>query len=127
MGKNTNTKNFVKHSRYGNTPIPSDYKYTKEEIDKAHWRYSSLKYFQETAIPADTTKQKYNLYPRKIYVDIEEQCEVCKRPFIFFAKEQKYWFENLGFWIDAHCTKCIDCRKKDQEIRTYQKIYQTLS
>ncbi|NRB25515.1 zinc-ribbon domain-containing protein [Shewanella sp.] len=92
----------------------------------SHWRYSGLNFFPETAIAADTTKQNYAIYPRSTYVDIEEECEVCGRPFIFFAQEQKHWFEELGFWIDAHCTRCVECRKKDQEIRLMQKRYQVL-
>ena len=126
MGKNTNTKKYVKHSRYGSHPIPSEYNLSKHEIENAHWQYTSLKYFQNTVIPADISKQNYAVFPRKVYIDIEEQCEVCKRPFIFFAQEQKYWFEDLGFWIDAHCTRCIECRKKEQEIKAFQITYETL-
>ena len=127
MGNNTNTKYFVEHPRYGNQPIPSKYKYSKDDINSCHWRYSNLNYFADTAIPADISKQNYSIFPRSIYVDIEEQCEKCKRPFIFFAKEQKYWYEDLGFWIDAHCTRCIDCRKKDQELKLLQNTFQELN
>jgi hypothetical protein len=126
MGNNAKTRNFVNHPRYGNSPIPSKYKFTREQIERGHWRYSSVKYFPETAIPANIEKQNYAVFPRSIYVDIEDQCEACKRPFIFFAEEQKYWFEELGFWIDAHCNRCIDCRKKDQELRYLQVTYQEL-
>ena len=72
------------------------------------------------------TKQSFSIYPRSLYVDIEENCEVSKRPFLFFAKEQKYWFETLGFWIDAHCTRCVDCREQDHEIKAMQREYQSL-
>ncbi len=126
MGKNTHTKNFVGHPRYGNVPLPSGNTFTKESIERGHWRYSHVKYFIESAIPADIRKQNYAVFPRSIYVDIEEQCAVCKRPFIFFAEEQKYWFEELKFWVDAHCTRCVDCRKKDQEIQSMQCLYQEL-
>jgi hypothetical protein len=117
---------FVQHPRYGANPIPSGVKVTADEIERSHWRYKHETYFPDTAIMADVTKQNYCIYPRKMYVDIAEVCNVCHRPFIFFAKEQQYWFEELGFWIDAHCTRCIDCRKKDQEIRFMQKRYQSL-
>ena len=126
MGKNTNTKFYVKHPRYGANPKKSKYKFSKEEIEKAHWRYSSLKYFSETAIPANTARQQLSTYQREIYVDIEEQCEVCKRPFLFFAQEQRHWFEVLGFFIDAHCTRCIECRKEEHEVRRLHKSYQKL-
>ena len=121
-----NSSKYVKHPRFGSNPIPSGCNFSSYDIERAHWRYSDLKYFPETAIPANTEKQNYSIYPRSIYVDIEVKCEVCKRPFIFFAREQQYWFEGLGFWVDAHCTKCPDCRKKDQEIKSMQINYQKL-
>lgn len=117
---------YVDHPRFGNKPIPSGYKYSREEIERAHWRYTSLEYFKETVIPANTDKQEYSIFPRSLYVDIVEHCEVCHRPFIFFAKEQQYWFETLGFWIDAHCTRCCDCRRKDHEIKAIQRKYEVL-
>jgi len=124
--KRIRTKNYVEHPRYGKYPIISTYRFSKEAIDLAHWRYSKLKYFLKTAIPADVVKQNYAIYPRSIYVDIEEHCEMCGRPFIFFAKEQQYWFEVLKFWVDAHCTRCIHCRKKQQHIRFMQQKYEQL-
>lgn len=124
--KKNKPKLYVDHPRYGSSPIPSEQKISDEDLKWAHWRYQGLKYFSETAIHANIEKQNYAIYPRRVYVDIEEHCEKCGRPFLFFAKEQKHWFEELGFWIDAHCTRCIECRKKDQEIKLLQKRYQTL-
>jgi hypothetical protein len=128
MSRRRKQKNrlYVDHPRFGNKPIPSGHKYSKEQIERAHWRYPSLEYFPETAIPASTDKQKYSIYPRSLYVDIVEYCEVCHRPFIFFAKEQQYWFETLRFWIDAHCTRCFDCRHKDHEIKVMRRKYEVL-
>lgn len=126
MPKKNKLKRYVNHPRYGDYPVPSNEKISEEELNWAHWRYKHVKCFFKTAIRADTEKQHYCMFPRKVYVDIEEICRNCGRPFIFFAKEQKHWFEELGFWIDAHCTKCIDCRKKEQEIKLLQKRYQAL-
>ncbi|WP_040554686.1 zinc-ribbon domain-containing protein [Rheinheimera sp. A13L] len=120
------TTPYVNHPRYGNLPIPSEFSFTADEIEKGHWRYSTLRYLSNTAIPADTSKQYFAIYPRSIYVDIEEQCELCGRLFLFYALEQKYWFEKLQFWIDAHCTRCITCRQKNQNVRKMQKCYQEL-
>ena len=117
---------YVSHPLYGSEPIPSDNCYTKQEIDNAHWRYKSVRYYPETAIPAVTEKQSYCVYPRQLYVDIEEQCVDCHRPFIFFAKEQQYWFEQLKFWIDAHAIKCFECRKKTRAINQLQISYANL-
>ena len=117
---------YVKHPRYGDKPAPSGEKIPSEDLKRAHWRYNGLKIFPETAIRADVTKQNYAIYPRDIYVDIEEHCRNCGRPFLFFAREQKYWFEVLGFWVAAHCTKCVECRKKEHEIKWMQMRYQAL-
>lgn len=124
--KTLNMKNYVPHPRYGVQPIVSGYLYSKEEIESAHWRYASLRYFAETAIPADITKQNYAVYPRKIYIDIEAHCSGCQREFIFFALEQKYWFEELKFWVDSHCIKCVNCRKSDFAIKQMQVNYSNL-
>jgi hypothetical protein len=128
MSKRKKQKNrlYVDHPRFGNKPISSGHNYSKEQIERAHWRYSRLEYFPETAIPANIDRQKYSIYPRSLYVDILEHCNVCHRPFIFFAKEQQYWFERLGFWVDAHCTRCFDCRHKDHEIKAMQRKYEAL-
>ncbi|CAM3661475.1 MULTISPECIES: zinc-ribbon domain containing protein [Pseudoalteromonas] len=117
---------YVSHPLYGSEPIPSGNSYTKQEIDNAHWRYKSVRCFPETAIPAATEKQSYSVYPRQLYIDIEENCVDCHRAFIFFAKEQQYWFEQLKFWIDAHAIKCFDCRKKSRAIKKLQISYANL-
>ena len=83
---------YVNHPRYGCKPIRSGYQYSVTEIKNSYWRYKHVKFLVGTAIPANTEKQNYGVYPREKYIDIEELCEVCNRPFIFFALEQKYWF-----------------------------------
>ena len=118
--------NYVNHPRYGREPILSGNSYTKQEIENAFWWYKSVRYFPETAIPAVIEKQCDSLYPRQLYVDIEEQCVDCHRAFIFFAKEQQYWFEELKFWIDAHAIKCFECRKKTRAINRLQITYANL-
>jgi len=126
MSKKKSKRAYINHPRYGGAPIQSEYKFLKEDIDHAHWHYTQVKYFPKTAIPADIEKQNYSTFPREIYVDIEVLCDVCNHPFLFFALEQKYWFETLGFYIDAHCTRCTNCRAKDREIKNMKKTYQNL-
>lgn len=119
-------RTYAKHPRFGDAPIPSKYNYSIEDIEKSHWRYSGLHYFKDTAIPANIEKQNYSIYPRSLYVDIAERCVACSRRFIFFAEEQKYWFETLDFYVDAHCTKCFDCRLKANEVKALLARYQAL-
>ena len=118
---------YLNHPRYGDKPIITNTSSTIEAIENAHWRYSSLKYFPNTVIFADIKKQNYAIYPRALYVDIEEKCRACSKVFIFFAQEQQYWFEVLGFWVDSHCTHCFECRKHARYILTLRKRYDMLT
>lgn len=118
---------YAKHPRFGEVPSPSKHNYSVEYIEQSHWHYSGLHYFKDTAIPANIEKQNYSVCPRSLYVDIAEQCAACSRRFIFFAEEQKkYWFETLNFYVDAHCTKCFDCRLKANEVKALVVRYEVL-
>ncbi|MEM7190095.1 MAG: zinc-ribbon domain containing protein [Pseudomonadota bacterium] len=106
---------FVDHPRYGNTPIRSRTPATEAEVRAAYWGYARVTYdnriiFPETAIPANIWKQKSGWGCRRLYVDIARPCRTCARWFLFFALEQKHWYEELGFFIDADCVECQECR-----------------
>jgi len=117
---------YVDHPRYGDRPIDSGYSYSEDEIRNSYWGYRREDIFIETAIPADLEKQNFPTFPRKLYVDIRRKCIQCERWFIFFAREQKYWYEELGFIIDADCVKCVECRKKEQGIKQLISEYEKL-
>lgn len=125
--RKTMHKAYVKHPRYGDKPISTGANFPVSEIVRAHWQYNEESIFPDTAILADTSVQNYSMYPIEIYVDIEKQCRDCGRWFIFFAQEQKYWFEVLRFYVDADCVKCIECRKKEQNIKNMMREYELLS
>jgi len=117
---------YVNHPRYGDKPIHSGNNFSKDEIEQGFWGYSKEHFFPESVVIANIEKQKYSTFPRTLYVDIKKQCIQCKRSFIFFALEQKYWYEILGFYIDADCVKCIDCRKKERMIKKMMITYENL-
>jgi hypothetical protein len=79
-----------------------------------------------TAIVADLERQTSATIPVTHYFDLERSCVDCNRPFIFFAEEQKYWYEELGFGLDSDCIRCVDCRKKQQHIARERKVYEAL-
>lgn len=107
----------VPHPRYGSAVRVSRYDIPEEIIRKAYWRYSQETYFSESAIPANPEKQNYSVFHRECYVDILKQCRDCNRHFLFFAEEQRYWYESLGFYVDCDCVRCCVCRKKDQHTK----------
>ena len=73
--------------------------------------------FPATSLPANTKKQNFSVIPREFYIDVLKACRDCKRHFIFFAKEQRYWYEDLGFSIYSDCVRCPECRKSDRLLR----------
>ncbi len=46
------------------------------------------------------------------YEDIERRCVQCGGDFEFSAKEQRYWYESLGFWRDSTAIRCPGCRRR---------------
>lgn len=110
-------RDLVPHPRFGSTVRPSGHEVSPEAIRDSYWGYSGQTVFPESAIPANISKQNYSVLPRTYYVDILKECRDCNRRFLFFAEEQKYWYEELGFCIDADCVRCPECRKADQTSR----------
>ena len=61
---------------------------------------------------ADELKQRSSGQSRvEVYWDKRRICADCGRPFLFFAEEQKYWYETLGFSIHTDCGRCVPCRR----------------
>jgi hypothetical protein len=114
-------KGIVPHPRYGDAVIPSGTTVSEADVRGSFWRYRSETIFPESAIEADINRQNYSLFPRRYYVDILKNCRSCNRPFLFFAKEQQYWYEELRFYIDADCVLCPECLASDQLRRRIQR------
>lgn len=94
-----------------------------------HPRFKNPEPGQEATIAGDITKQNatdavYAYYDS--YTDKLLNCRKCKRPFYFFAEEQKYWYEELGFWVDAQCIHCFECRHITHKVKKLQKEYELL-
>ena len=82
------------------------------EIRAGFWNLRRAEIFPESAITANAARQNYTLYPRRYYVDVLKHCRQCARPFVFFAREQQFWFETLGFYVDADAVHCTECRHR---------------
>jgi len=113
-------RKFVDHPRWGDQPIISGEDHSEAEVRAAHWSYARVNHdqkilFPETAIRANPMKQRTGHGWRRLYVDIARPCRSCGRWFIFFALEQEYWYEDLGFFIDADCVHCQECRHEAHE------------
>lgn len=122
----TSSVQYVPHPRYGAAPCPSGARIPEKELRHGFWRLSGDTIFPETALVAQTEKQNYAVFPRKYYVDVLRNCITCRRPFIFFAREQRYWFETLRFFVDADCVQCPDCRRESKAIQRRLRRYSDL-
>ena len=115
---------FVNHPRYGHKP-----RYTPEkdnDFNNVDHQFAPHKgRLKGTAIKANTRKQ-IGQYKFTHYFDMRCICVDCKRNFIFFAEEQKHWYEELGFDTQVWCNRCVDCRRTKRGIEKIRNRYQEL-
>lgn len=116
-------KDFVAHPRYGSAPLPSGLTVPEEAIRQGYWGLQGATIFPESVLLADPEKQNYSVCPRTYYVDVARTCRTCHRPFIFFAREQRYWFETLRLWVDADCVQCAPCRRESRAVQRRLRRY----
>ncbi len=137
---------YVPHPRYGSQPRitgvdvdrHSDGVYLKcwtaEELES--WRKKGSFHgidpahigflIPGTAILADPLKQRGSCMLNTHYYDIEKKCRDCGKPFIFYAEEQRYWYEELQFPVDADCVRCYPCRRVTQDVERTMRTYEEL-
>lgn len=65
-----------------------------------------------TGIWARPELQKVTSFPIRCYFDQKRHCRDCGRPYIWFAEEQRHWFEALGFYLGTDCVRCVHCRQR---------------
>jgi len=65
------------------------------------------------AIPADPSRQLFCDWPPYLaYFDIGHRCSDCGEKFVFTKHEQRFWYEELGFWVQSRPKQCAACRQK---------------
>jgi len=114
-------KDHVEHPRYGRRPNR-----TGLNEPESCWRYMDEHAIANTGVRADLQRQNSCLSRINIYYDLDKKCIDCKQSFIFFALEQKHWYEELRFPIDADCVRCSSCRKLDRENKRHKARYDEL-
>lgn len=97
------------------------------------WPYGGLTGYSKntqripnTAVRADLDRQTPATVPVTHYFDLARTCRDCGQRFIFFAKEQKYWYEELGFGLDSDGVRCVPCRKNQQGLARAKATYDAL-
>ena len=120
--------NYVKHPRYGSHPLFTDENPQDDFANgvNLHWHTRKDCLIPNTAILADSNRQVDAMFPITHYFDVKRRCDDCDRMFIFFAREQKYWYESLQFSINADCVRCVECRKQKQFAANKRAQYELL-
>jgi hypothetical protein len=91
-----------------------------------HFFFGARRLSYETAERADVSKQHYTMCPRHWYVDATFICGDCDREFVFTAKEQRFWYEERGFFVDSLPKRCARCRKAQRTRVELRKRYDEL-
>lgn len=118
--------NYVEHPRYGRGPRFTDLRPRDVPLGYRLTTYLSQNKIGGTVVEADLERQAYSPVPVLYYFDLKRECVECGRPFIFFAEEQKHWYETLGFVLDADCVRCIDCRNRQHGLERQRRRYEEL-
>ena len=119
---------YIEHPRYGRRPritgLNPETRYGSDVF--IHWHSSKECRIPNTAIPADLTQQTPATVPVTHYYDVKRHCIDCGKPFLFFAEEQKHWYEELGFGLESDCVRCVVCRKRQQGLARNRERYEEL-
>lgn len=124
--KHADYSKFVEHPRFGRGPRYTDVSPREKRPGYRLATYISDNAIRGTAIEADLERQSFSPVPVLYYFDLKRDCVSCNRPFIFFAEEQRHWYESLGFVLDADCIRCVECRKQRQGLERQRHRYEEL-
>lgn len=119
---------YVAHPRFGRKPRITglDVSNTVDGKVYCHWHSPAGVRVPNTAVVADVTRQRPATVAVTHYFDAKRTCRKCERPFLFFAEEQKYWYEVLAFPLEADCLECPPCRTNEQKLRVAREKYDAL-
>jgi hypothetical protein len=128
MSSPSEFEHHVVHPRYGRGPRLTglDVEPTDDLGVYLHWHSPAGIRIPNTAVSASTQRQEPATISVTHYFDSRRVCRRCKRPFLFFAEEQRYWYEELEFPLEADCLDCADCRREERVLRGARARYEEL-
>ena len=119
---------YVTHPRYGSAP-----RLTSRKVEASHseWaRVKRLPFIPGTAVKATPSRQRSMSWNGcqevHFYVDEVRRCRTCRRACLFFADEQRFWYEVLSIPMEVHPVRCARCRRADRQAKRMQREYQEL-
>lgn len=123
-------RTYVEHPRFGRGPRVTGQNPPPERPGSGCFGVHTLRKIEEivpgTAVDADPSRQNGTPVFILSYCDLRRVCTDCRRPFLFFAEEQKHWYETLGFNIHADAVRCFPCRLRRRGVERKRKRYNEL-
>jgi hypothetical protein len=121
-------RDYVEHPIYGQSPRVTGLNPQDDLAQGIYlgWHSPLADRIAYTAVVADQSKQVSRPIQISHYYDKKRKCRDCGRLFLFFAEEQKFWYETLRFPLEADCVRCFDCRKSQQETVALRERYESL-
>ena len=126
-GADRDYSDYVDHPRFGRGPQMTGLNPQTDLTTGTpflHWNAADR--IPNTAVAADLSRQSRATVPVTHYYDVKRRCRDCGRPFIFFAREQKHWYEDLGLPLEAECVRCVPCRKRQHGLAAKRERYEEL-
>ena len=125
---------YVEHPRYGRGPRYTGFDPPAKQPFDAHWHSNKKIRVADTAIEANGSKQHWVIGARsygfglsvRYYFDVRRVCQDCNRPFLFFAEEQRHWYEKLRIPLEVDCIRCHNCRRKHRKHARLRKRFSEL-
>ena len=107
---------WTRHPLYGQIPMIA---HRRQDQPRGGWYYTyDLDYqpgLPAGAIRGNPHKQHLCFWhnaPMYFYVDQPRTCAQCGVAFVFTAREQKHWYEALGFYGTSVPVRCLACRRR---------------
>jgi hypothetical protein len=126
MGRRSVNTRVRSHPLYGSIPlVPREY--SGPDGETYEWLEPDPEYrppLPDGAIRGEPSRQVYYPAfhtPKYFYVDEQRECVECGAEFLFEAKEQRFWYEQLQFNLESVAVRCRSCRAKRRRAREYGK------
>jgi len=106
---------------YGDDSVPRQWR----DFPRDFWD-DGTRTVPDTAIAADLDAQAPATGGVTHYFDLDKVCRDCRRRFLFFAEEQKHWYEEIRLPLEADAVRCCACRRAVREAKEMHRTYEEL-
>jgi len=103
------------------------FKNPEDPHETAKWHFThALSIDYDTAERANVAQQNCGVCLRHWYFDAIYRCKACGIEFTFSAKEQRFWYEELQFYVGFEPQRFLACRKRDRRLKLLKRNYDSL-